>query len=167
MEKYNNDEFFYIINHILDNPEFKKLEEIKHHGISRLDHCIRVAYYSYLVTKFLRLNFVETAQAALLHDFFTDEVKDKNMIERLIKHPYTALNNAKKYYHLSLMQEDIIKTHMFPVTIIPPKFLESWIVDIVDDFSAIYERIICTRKELNAATTFLFLLFINYIRFLK
>ena len=63
-----------------------------------------------------------------------------------------------------MMQEDIIKTHMFPVSLVPPKYIESWIVDIIDDICAIYERFYSTRKELNAASTFLFLLFINYFR---
>lgn len=165
MENYNNEEFIYIINHILENEEFKKLKSIKHHGIDRLNHSVRVSYYSFLLCKILRLDYVQVAEAALLHDFFTDEVEDKNMIERLINHPLIALNNAKKYYSLTPMQEDIIKTHMFPVTFIPPKYLESWIVDIVDDASAIYERFSCTKRYINAASTFLFLLILNYLRY--
>lgn len=164
MKKYNDCEFFDIVNHILENEEFRKLDDIRHHGITRLNHCMRVAYYSYLITKFLRLNYVEVTEAALLHDFFTDELESKNMIVSLIRHPYIALDNSKKYFNLSIMQEDIIKTHMFPVSLVPPKYIESWIVDIIDDICAIYERFYSTRKELNAASTFLFLLFINYFR---
>lgn len=164
MKKYNDCEFFDIVNHILENEEFRKLDDIRHHGITRLNHCMRVAYYSYLITKFLGLNYVEVTEAALLHDFFTDELESKNMIVSLIRHPYIALDNSKKYFNLSMMQEDIIKTHMFPVSLVPPKYIESWIVDIIDDICAIYERFYSTRKELNAASTFLFLLFINYFR---
>ena len=164
MDKYEDYEFIEIISPILEIEEFRKLNNIRHHGITRLDHSLRVAYYSYLVTKFLRLNYYEVTQAALLHDFFLDEVDDENMIIKLIKHPNIALSNTKKYFDLTPMQEDIIKKHMFPVTIIPPLYLESWIVDIVDDIAAIYERVYCTKKELNAATTFLFLFFIHYFR---
>lgn len=164
MKKYNDCEFFDIVNHILENEEFRKLDDIRHHGITRLNHCMRVAYYSYLITKFLRLNYVEVTEAALLHDFFTDELESKNMIVSLIRHPYIALDNSKKYFNLSMIQEDIIKTHMFPVSLVPPKYIESWIVDVIDDICAIYERFYSTRKELNAASTFLFLLFINYFR---
>lgn len=164
MNNYSNEEFLYIIKDILENEEYMKLCDIRHHGITRFDHCMRVAYYSFLVTKALRLDYVKVTEAAMLHDFFTDEVKDKNMIVRLTKHPSIALNNAKKYYRLTPMQEDIIKTHMFPVTFIPPKYLESWIVDIVDDLAAIYERVVCTKKEISAATSFLFVLLINYFK---
>ena len=77
MKEYNNNEFYDIINPILQNEEFLKLKEITHHGITRFDHSMRVAYFSYKVTKLLRLDYQETAVAALLHDFFTDEVKEK------------------------------------------------------------------------------------------
>lgn len=159
-----NNEFFNIIKPIINNCEFDKLKDIRHHGITRYDHCMRVAYYSYIVTKFLRLNYKDTTEAALLHDFFTDEVVEENFIKRLTNHPNIAYSNASKYFKLNKMQEDIIKTHMFPITVIPPKYLESWIVDIVDDIAAVYEKVFSVRKELSAATTFLFLLLINYMR---
>ena len=54
---------------------------------------------------------------------------------------------------------------MFPVTFTPPKYLESWIVDIVDDVASIYERGSTISKELKAAFTFLFLVFANFIKF--
>ena len=166
MNRYN-DEFFQIIQPIMENSHFKKLDTIRHHGITRLDHCVRVAYYSYFVTKLLRLNYVDVTIAALLHDFFIDEVKDKNIVQRLVKHPMFAYKNASKYYILSDMQKDIILTHMFPIVPKPPRYLESWIVDLVDDFAAIYEKIYSLRKEMRAATTFLFLLLINSARFMK
>lgn len=159
-----NNEFFSIIKPIINNCEFDKLKDIRHHGITRYDHCMRVAYYSYIVTKFLRLNYKDTTEAALLHDFFTDEVVEENFIKRLTNHPNIAYSNASKYFKLNKMQEDIIKTHMFPITLTPPKYLESWIVDIVDDIAAVYEKVFSVRKELSAATTFLFLLLINYMR---
>ena len=120
---------------------------------------MRVAYYTYIVTKEMNLNYKEATIAALLHDFFIDEVKDMNSLSRLRKHPSYALENAKKYYELNDMQEDIIIHHMFPVTIIPPRYIESWIVDIIDDISAIYDKVYSMRKQL--ATIFnSFILFI-------
>ena len=53
---------------------------------------------------------------------------------------------------------------MFPVTLKPPKYLESWIVDIVDDVAGIYEKYRSSCNELKAATTFLCILFINVIQ---
>ena len=53
---------------------------------------------------------------------------------------------------------------MFPVTIMPPKYLESWIVDIVDDIAAIYEKSHSVKKDLQTAATFIFVLMISIIK---
>lgn len=164
MNKYQDEEFFEIIKPIINNKEFKKIKGIIHHGITRYDHCMRVAYFSYKTSKFLNLDYKEVTEAALLHDFFIDEVNTKNKFEQLTKHPEYALENAKKYFKLTAKQEDIIKTHMFPVTLTPPKYIESWLVDIIDDAAAIYEKTSTTKNEITTATTFLFLLIINFIK---
>ena len=133
LREFYQEEFEYIIKDILNNDEFLKTQDKVHHGITRYEHLMRVSYYSFLITKFLRLNYIETTKAALLHDFFLEETKGESKIKALYKHPIYAFENAKKYYNLTPLQEDIIKTHMFPVTFKPPKYLESWIVDLVDD----------------------------------
>lgn len=164
MKKYNCEEFDRIIEPILDVEEFNGLINVNHHGVNRYDHSLRVAYYTYMVTKGLHLNYKDATEAALLHDFFTDEVSEENGIVRLRKHPDVALDNASKYFCLSEMQKDIIKTHMFPVTFMPPKYLESWIVDVVDDVASIYERGYQIRRQLSMSATFLFIVITSYFR---
>lgn len=164
MEEYNNDEFNWIISPILNNTEYQRLKEIAHHGSTRFDHSMRVAYYTYLVTKGFHLeDYAATTRAALLHDFFTDEVEEQNMIARLRRHPSYAVKNATTYFDLSEKQIDIIKTHMFPVTFTPPKYIEGWIVDIVDDVVAIYEKTVNLTDTFKTATTFAFILIINLL----
>lgn len=162
MNRYQNKEFNDIISHISNNKDFLKLKSIKHHGITRYDHSIRVAYYSYKITKLLHLDYKETTEAALLHDFFQEEVADKNFVARLRKHPKCALKNATDNFDLSEKQMDIIKNHMFPITFTPPKYLESWIVDVVDDISAIQERGAVIKQQAKVVGTFLFVLLFNY-----
>ena len=70
-------EFETIIKPILSNDEFLKTKEKRHHGITRFDHLMRVSYYSFLITKILRLNYEETTRAALLHDFFLNETSER------------------------------------------------------------------------------------------
>ena len=94
---YTNDEFYSIINDIITNDEFIKTKYIRHHGITRYNHSLRVAYHTFLVTKKLKLNYKEATRAALLHDFFLEETKDMNQHQALRKHPEYALKNAKKY----------------------------------------------------------------------
>ena len=134
--KSNYYEFVDITQDILDNKEFNKLKEITHHGMNRYDHSFRVALVSYSITKSLRLDYTKTARAALLHDFFLEEnvgEKTSTRIKTLFKHPTYAVENSSKYFNLSDLEKDIITTHMFPISFKIPKYLESWIVDLVDD----------------------------------
>ena len=56
---------------------------------------------------------------------------------------------------MSELEEDIILCHMFPVTIRPPKYLESWLVDMIDDAVALYEWGFSFKKEIVTAMTVL------------
>lgn len=160
----NYDEFIDITYDILDNREFNKLRDVVHHGMNRYDHSFRVAIVSYSITKFLNLDYTKTARAALLHDFFLEENVGESLstrIKTLVKHPMYAVENSSKYFNLSDLEKDIITTHMFPISFKIPKYLESWIVDLVDDGISIYERLFGIRKQLSFATSFMFILFMN------
>ncbi len=156
-------DFYYIVEDILENENFQKLKEIKHHGITRYNHLLRVAYHTYKISKKLDLKFVEATRGALLHDFFFYETEDDSAYNALKNHSFYALENARKYFELTELEKDIIKTHMFPVTQIRPHYKESYIVDIIDDISSCYERIYCFRKYL--LNTFLFILTFFSIKF--
>ena len=133
-----------IVDEILNNKEFIKLKKYRHHGIDRLTHSINVSYHSYKIIKFLRLNYKAAARAGLLHDFFfinNQKIKLSERIRVLFKHPVYALENSKKYFTLSKVEESIIRSHMFPLGLRIPIYIESWIVDLVDDFLSVFERI--------------------------
>lgn len=159
-------EFEKITADISLNSKFMELNTCVHHGITRLEHSYRVAYFSYKILKFLRLNYIEGTRAALLHDFFIDDVDQFNALKRYRKHPEYALENAKKYFKLSPLQEDIIVKHMFPVTFRPPKYLETIVVDLVDDVCSIYERISATTCEVSYTTMVVVSMITNFIKFL-
>lgn len=142
MEEYCNDrEYMNIVSDILDNDKFLNIKKCKHHGINRLEHSIRVSYYSYSIAKKLRLNYIDTARGGLLHDFFIPEdLTDKEQKFKFATHPYHSLENASNNFNLSDLEKDIIINHMFPT--LPhkiPKYIESWVVSFVDKGIAIYE----------------------------
>lgn len=145
MARYkNNKEYLFIIDNIMKNEEFKKIDNIKHHNTTRLDHSIKVSYYSYLIAKSLKLDYKEVARGGLLHDFYTDEICECNKIRDKIKlfsikHPKDAVNNATTNFSLSEKEIDIIESHMFPVDYKIPKYAESWIVSLVDKVLSIGE----------------------------
>lgn len=162
MKIYQDNEFSKIICEVSNNKEFQKLKKVKHHGINRYEHSVRVAYYTYKITKILHLDYKESTIAALLHDFFQEEVSDKNFVVRLRKHPGIAVKNATQYFKLNEKQIDIIKTHMFPITFTPPKYMEGWIVDFVDDASAIFEQGRVIKQHVKIVGTFLLILLLRH-----
>lgn len=130
-----------LIQDILKNKEFIKLENIEHHGTSRLKHSKRVSYYSYKVCKKLHIDYISAARAGLLHDFFIspEERKKKERIKSVFTHPKKALETANTYFELNDIEQNIIISHMFPLYITLPQYLESWIVSIVDKVVGSYE----------------------------
>jgi len=164
--KFCDLEYMNLVNDILDNEEFNKINDIIHHGMNRFDHCLRVSYYSYKITKILKLGYKDVARAGLLHDFFFVDNQDIDTAKRIdvfINHPKYALNNAKRHFELSDREEDIITSHMFPVSFRVPKYIESWIVNIVDNVVAMEEAFYITRNHLGAAINFVMLVILNYL----
>ena len=138
MNKYKSDsEYQLIIDDIMKNEEFKKIENIKHHNTTRLNHSLKVSYYSYKIAKSLKLDYKDVAIGGLLHDFYIDEISECDRVRDKIKlfttkHPKDAVSNASRIFNLTEKEENIIESHMFPVDYKVPKYAESWIVNIVD-----------------------------------
>lgn len=124
--------------------KFRELKSIPHHGNNRLDHINRVAKLSFRVSKYLNLDYVSCTRGAIMHDFFTleDINKNKNKLKSFLKkHPSEALNNSKHYFEVNDIEEDIILSHMYPITKEKPEYIESKVVCICDKLVSIYEFI--------------------------
>lgn len=140
MPNFENDiEYLDIINHIMENDDFSQIKDIKHHGSNRLEHSLKVSYYSYKIAKKLKLDYEDVARAGLLHDFYLGQVNEQEKVKDKVllfttKHPNEALDNSSRYFDLSDKEQDIIASHMFPIDVKIPKYAESWIVSIVDKF---------------------------------
>lgn len=156
-------DYLSIVDNILNNEEFNKLGNIEHHGTTRLEHSIRVSYYSYKVTKFLKLDYIETARAGLLHDFFLSD-EDRSKIEKFtstFNHSKKAVDNASKEFGISHKEENIIRAHMFPFTLAIPKYAESWIVIGADKTVAAFEFVKKFKYQISYAIQAYILFFIN------
>lgn len=165
MTKHKKDqEYLLIINNIIQNEEFKKMNNIKHHNTTRLEHSLKVSYYSYKIAKSLKLDYEDVARGGLLHDFYTEEIrhcdnlKDKFLLFT-VKHPNDAVENASNYFQLSEKEVNIIKSHMFPVDYKVPKYAESWIVSLVDKVLSFGE----ISQKLGYKLTYVFNLYLLFI----
>lgn len=160
---YEDNEFNQIIEPIISNKEYQLTKNCIHHGMNRYDHMIRVAYYSYKITKFCHLNYIAATRGSCLHDFFLDD-KEEAKTKCLVKHANRALDNSLKYFELNDLEQDIIKTHMFPFGINIPKYLESWIVDLVDDVASIFERSYVVKENMSMGFSMMMLMFVMLVK---
>lgn len=141
----NDAEYMSIIEDLLSNPELLKLDEITHHHYTtRLIHSFFVSYTSYKMAKSLNLDYVATARAGLLHDFFLEEREEIQALglgSHNSAHPKIALKNAEKIASLNQKEKDIILKHMFLTTTRSglPRYKESYLVSFIDKYCALVE----------------------------
>ena len=149
----NQSEFSELIRPILANEYFMKTQSTIHHGIKKLNHSIKVAYYSYRIAKFLNYDYVSVARAGLLHDFFMSKCNGKSISKEAFsltyKHHNIALRNAKSHFKLNKLEKDIIVKHMFPIVPKLPKYKESYLVAFVDKIIGSIEGLGKLRKLIN------------------
>lgn len=135
----SNKEYMSIIQPLLNLPDVQKLKQFKHHKHSnRYEHVIQVSYKSYKIAKAIGADYESVARAGILHDlYFIQGHYHDRYHDHAYWHPRIALCNAEKITHLNKIEKDIILKHMFGSTKGAPKYIESWIVNIVDDVQAV------------------------------
>lgn len=138
--------FHQTILQVSEHSKVKQMQELSHHKVTTTYmHCLNVAECSYLLAKRLHIRIDEEslAMGALLHDFYLYNYRAQNEIggyEHLTKHPGNALKNAQTYFDVTDKVENIIASHMWPMTITKlPKSKEAVLVCIADKVCAFKE----------------------------
>ena len=130
---------------IMDSVNFKQSANHAQHGtMSVYHHSINIANYSLAWNHFFRLGAQDRdlIRGALLHDYFLyDWHTTSHARLHGFFHPGIALENACAEYELTEREKDIIKKHMWPLTIIPPQCREAWIVTLADKYCSLLETI--------------------------
>ncbi len=134
---------------ILDSDNFKSTKRhIQHGSMTVYRHSMDVARYSLLLNKKLglRCDMHDLIRGALLHDYFLYDWHDKAYLtqrKRLhgFRHPGIALGNAENEYELNRRQREIIKKHMWPLTVVPPVCREAWVVTAADKYCSLMETV--------------------------
>lgn len=143
----DDEEYVDIVKDLLEQDSVNQMNRYRqHYDVSTFEHCLSVSYKSYKICKKLKLDYVSMARAALLHDLFLYDWRDNGVHKKLtdkhaFTHPSSALENAKKITKLNEKEEDIILSHMWPIALRFPKYKESYIITLVDKYSAIQEMI--------------------------
>lgn len=126
------------------DPLVMQMRAIPQHvkGVSCYDHCLFVSYLGFTFCRLLGLDYRAAARAGLLHDLYLQhwEETDVGRWQRLVIHPQLALENARAF-GLTLREEDIIGTHMWPLTHPRPGYAESYVVSMADKLAATLEML--------------------------
>jgi uncharacterized membrane protein/HD superfamily phosphodiesterase len=131
----DDSEFLEIVGEISSNSEYQRLKDFYHHSSSIYEHIINVAFTTFKISKYLKLDYRSATRGALLHDFFCYDWRNHDLPDLAadkyhgVEHPKIALANSET---LNRIEKDIIIKHMWPLTIQPPKYKESYVVTFAD-----------------------------------
>ena len=128
------------------NSRLKMLMDFTQHGDTTcLAHTIAVVYCALAIARLLRLrvNKRELIRGGILHDYFLYDWHDGEKERRIhgFTHPRLALENAENDFLLSRRERDIIRKHMFPLTVKPPAYREAWLICLADKICACREAV--------------------------
>ncbi|MDO5292432.1 MAG: HD domain-containing protein [bacterium] len=144
LKKEREDFFVHLYYELKASTKIETMKEYVQHGETTcLEHSIAVAYYSYCLVQLLHIRCDERSlvRGALLHDYFLYDwhVKDKSHSLHGFYHAARSLNNAKRDTDINAIEADMIKHHMFPLNISPPRTREAIIICLIDKVCSIYE----------------------------
>ncbi len=153
LNKDNDEGFFDVVSDIYFSDEVQSLKQYEQHlEIDRLQHITTVAFLTYKICKKTGLDYKAATRAAVMHDLVYYDWRDSKSGAwhkgHGFKHPnYASLNAKELCPDLTEKEEEIIKRHMWPLTILPPKSKEGWAVTFADKYCATLEVLYSTNKK--------------------
>lgn len=154
----SEEEYEECIKDLIVNRDVGSMRNFMQHGdTNTLEHCLNVSYYSYCMCKNLGLDYRAAARGGLLHDFFLYDWHSGKNYKGLhgLEHPKIALRNAESRFDLTDKERDIIRKHMWPVTVKLPRYKESFVVMMMDKYCA-FEEVVARAQKFTKRLRMLF-----------
>lgn len=134
-----NREFYECISDIIYHPKVLEMKKYYQHcNTDCYEHCLTVAYYNYYICKKLKLDARSAARGGMLHDLFLYDWRGHSRRTgdhfHAMTHPRAAYNMAKRYFDLNKIEKEVILKHMWPVTVIPPRYWETYVICFTDKY---------------------------------
>ncbi|MGN0181068.1 MAG: HD domain-containing protein [Candidatus Ornithomonoglobus sp.] len=144
MENIMEREVIECLRDMLKGSRLYQMYEFVQHGDTEcLAHTLAVVYCALDIAERFNISISksELIRGGILHDYFLYDWHDGKPERRIhgFTHPHKALRNAEMDFNLTDIERDIIKKHMFPLTIIPPMCREAWLICLADKICACRE----------------------------
>ena len=162
LSQTEREQLYTILEQYDHHPKVQEMREFIQHGdVTTYQHCKNVALVSFWLNRRFHLGADETALAVggFLHDFYLydwHKTSSFHGIRRLFEmhgfsHPGSACVNAEHYFHITKKEQDIIQSHMWPLTFRHvPTCREAIIVCLADKYCAVVESMF---RRAKVATT--------------
>jgi len=137
------EEWLSCVSDLLQDEAVQSMVELPQHkkGFSCYHHSLLVSYTGFVLCRKLGWKAREAARGGLLHDLYlydwTAHVHPG--VAHMLHHGEWALENAQKRFLLTPREQDIIVSHMFPVTPHLYHYRESFAVSTMDKICAVLE----------------------------
>lgn len=142
-----------------DTADALRMRQYIQHGcVTTYEHCMRVAAISFWLNRRLNLGCDEASlvRGAFLHDFYLYDWHESHPEAGLhgFSHPAIALANAEQRYTLNDRERNVIRSHMWPLTLLtPPRCREAAVVCVADKMSSATETLFERQRMIPAAQT--------------
>lgn len=142
-----------------DTADALRMRQYIQHGcVTTYEHCMRVAAISFWLNRRLNLGCDEASlvRGAFLHDFYLYDWHEPHPEAGLhgFSHPAIALANAEQRYTLNDRERNVIRSHMWPLTLLtPPRCREAAVVCVADKISSATETLFERQRMIPAAQT--------------
>jgi uncharacterized protein len=130
--------FYEELNKLVMDSRIRRLSKYpQHNGSNTLTHCVQVAKRSFALAEEFgwEIDEKELARGAMLHDYYQYDIKEEGFsaYHHGTSHPLTAMKKAQEDFDLTEKERNIIRGHMWPLTLAhPPKSKEAILVCLAD-----------------------------------
>lgn len=137
LSKEDEKEFRQILTDVCRNSRLLESSHHMQHGTTSVfRHSVAVAYVSLWIARRMQFKVKDRTliRGALLHDYFLYDWHEKDDSHKWhgFYHAEKALKNAMEDFELNKIEKDMIRRHMFPLNLRPPRYKESWILCLAD-----------------------------------
>ena len=151
LSKYN--EASQILGELQKDEHVQEMKKYIQHGdVSTYEHCESVARLSLKINKALSLHADQRTllTGAMLHDFYLYDWHTDSEGLHGFYHPGIACKNAVEHFDIDSRVQNIIRSHMWPLTITCiPMSKEAWIVCMADKYISTKETLFNRKRHMS------------------